>query len=201
MTPKQHNNPHSPKKSKKITSVILIVIAGILLGIGVYILILLFTPKLQKKSAKEFQKTQEQLQQSDKNFLTISSAGIAAEISEGDVNVLDKGVVWHRLPKEGNPEKGGNTVLTGHSFVCGYTPKQIKEQSIFYNLNEVKVGDKVEVRWNGKTHSYIVSETKQVKPNQTEIEKPSTEAKLTIYTCTLGGSADGRVVVIAKPSS
>lgn len=197
------------KKSKRInhqskkrtsTSVILIIIAGVLLGAGIYILLLLLTPKLSRNSAKEFQKTQEQLQVSNKNFLTIPSASIAAEISEGDVNVLDKGVVWHRLPAVGNPEKGGNTILTGHSFVWGYTPKQIKEQSIFYNLNEVKVGDKLQVRWNNTTYNYEVSETKQVKPNQIEIEKPSKEAKLTIYTCTLGGSADGRVVVIARPT-
>jgi LPXTG-site transpeptidase (sortase) family protein len=202
---KDQKNTHisdvKKSKSRKNSALVLIVIAGLLLGLGVYILALLLTPKLQKKSAQEFQKTQEQLQKSDKNLLTIKSAGVATEISEGDVNVLDKGLVWHRLPKEGNPEVGGNMILTGHSFVWGYTPKQVKENSIFYNLGDAKVGDPIEVRWNGKSYNYKVSETKQVKPNQIEIEKPSKDPKLTIYTCTLAGSADGRVVVIAVPSS
>lgn len=204
MTEKKHthsNSPTQPKNSNK-RKILLIIIAGLLIGVGAYILVLLLTPKVQKKTAKTIETSQSQLvKASDKNILVIPSAGIEAEISEGNVNVLDKGLVWHRLPKEGNPEKGGNTILTGHSFVWGYTPKQVKEQSIFYNLSDVKKGDAIQVRWNGKIYNYVASEIKQVKPNETDIEKPSKDPKLTIYTCTLGGSADGRVVVIAKPSS
>lgn len=204
MTEKKHthsNSPTQPKNSNK-RKILLIIIAGLLIGVGAYILVLLLTPKVQKKTAKTIETSQSQLvKASDKNILVIPSAGIEAEISEGNVNVLDKGLVWHRLPKEGSPEAGGNTILTGHSFVWGYTPKQVKEQSIFYNLSDVKKGDAIQVRWNGKIYNYVASEIKQVKPNETDIEKPSKDPKLTIYTCTLGGSADGRVVVIAKPSS
>ena len=37
-----------------------------------------------------------------------------------------------------------------------------------------------------------------VKPNQTEIEAPSQEAKLTLYSCELGGSDAGRIVITGK---
>ncbi len=196
-----YSNKPRNKNSKK-RNFILIIIAGLLLGIGAYILFLLLSPKLSQKTAQSIESSQSQLvKASDKNILLIPSAGVETEISEGNINVLDKGLVWHRLPKEGNPEIGGNTILTGHSFVWGYTPKQIKEKSIFYNLRDVKKGDTVQVRWNGKVYNYKVTETKQVKPNEIEIEKPSNEPKLTIYTCTLAGSADGRVVVIARPSN
>ncbi len=63
------------------------------------------------------------------------------------------------------------------------------------------MGDDITVYWDKKDYRYKITEVKTVKPNETSIEAPSKEPKLTIYTCTLGGSADGRVVVIAKPAS
>jgi sortase A len=195
-----YRNFSNPRLNKP--TIAMVIIAGLLLGFGIYILILLLTPKIQKKTEQTILKSQTQQPiDSNKNELIIPSAGIEAEISEGNITVLDKGLVWHRLPKEGNPTIGGNMILTGHSFVWGYTPKQVKEKSIFYNLSDAKKGDLLQVRWDGKIYKYKVLEIKQVKPNATEIEKPSKEPKLTIYTCTLGGSADGRVVVIAIPSS
>lgn len=197
--PDSFDGPKLPKSKarKRLLTVGIMFLACILFGLGIYLLVLILVPKLQKKSAESIKNSQSQ--ESDKNELFIQSAGISAEISEGDIGVLDKGLIWHRLAKQGNPEIGGNMVLTGHSFVWGYTPKQIKEKSIFYNLGDAKKGDEVEVRWNGKIYNYEVSEIKQVKPSQIEIELPSKDPKLTIYTCTTGGSADGRVVIIAIP--
>jgi LPXTG-site transpeptidase (sortase) family protein len=57
------------------------------------------------------------------------------------------------------------------------------------------------INWQGKQYKYAVEEVKQVKPNAVEIEYQSSKPRLTIYTCTPGGSADGRVVVVAVPSS
>ena len=81
MHPKKTKRINHQSKKRTSTSVILIIIAGVLLGAGIYILLLLLTPKLSRNSAKEFQKTQEQVQLSNKNFRTIPSASIAAEIS------------------------------------------------------------------------------------------------------------------------
>lgn len=191
-------NKKKSKKGKTVLTVVMVIISGVLLGASLYITLLLLSPKIQKKSATEI-KANITTQESNKNMLYIPTAGVNAEIAEGDVNVLDEGKVWHRLPHEGNPTTGGNMILTGHSFVWGYTPAQIKKKSIFYSLPEAKVGDEVTVHWNDKNYEYIISEVKTVKPTEVSIEEYTKDPRLTIYTCTLGGSADGRVVVIARP--
>lgn len=195
----QNQTVKKQKPKKRVRMILLLLLALVLLALSIYILVLMFLPKLQKQSPKEVQNTIEQAIKQDKDMVLIPAAGINAEIAEGDANVLDRGLVWHRFPDRGDPSKGGNTILTGHSFVWGYTPQQIKEQSIFYNLNEVKKGDEVTVVWDKKTYQYTVADIKEVKPNATDIENKTTEPTLTIYTCTQGGAADGRVVVIAKP--
>lgn len=187
------------KPKKRMRMILLLFLAVVLLALSIYILVLMLLPKIQKQSPEEIQNTVEQAIKQDKDMILIPEAGIKAEIAEGDANILDKGLVWHRFPERGDPSKGGNTILTGHSFVWGYTPQQIKEQSIFYNLNEVKKGDEVTVVWDKKTYQYTVADIKEVKPNATDIESKTTDPILTIYTCTQGGAADGRVVVIAKP--
>ena len=66
-------------------------------------------------------------------------------------------------------------------------------------IDKLSVGDQIIVEFNGKRYGYQISEHKEVKPTQTEIEAVSEESKLTLYTCTLKGESDGREVFIAKP--
>lgn len=169
-----------------------------MIAAGAYILILLFSPKLNKAQPKKTAEVIEEIKKTDQNTLLISTAGVYAPILEGGDEVLDKGLL-HRVPKNGNPEIGGNFVVSGHSFVWGYTPKQVKEKSVFYNLSDVKVGDEIVAYWNKKLYYYTVTEKKTVKPNAIEIENKTKDPTLTVYTCTPGGSSDGRVVLIAKP--
>lgn len=145
---------------------------------------------LQKSSSIKLEGNQNQLQ--------IQSVGINTKILEGGEEQLEYGA-WHRFPERGNPEIGGNFILSGHSFVWGYTPWQVSEKSYFYNLKDVKVGDEVVVRWNSKDFIYKVEKVFSINPSQTSIEDRSDTPIMTIYTCTEGGSADGRVVVIARP--
>lgn len=189
------------KPSNKQGKVLLIVIGLALALVGLYIAYLLISPKFYKKTTSEVKKASEQKPQPDKNAIFIPSVGIQANIEQGDINVLDKGLAWHRIPDQGNPSKGGNMIITGHSFVWGYRPDEVKKKSIFYDLKNTKVGDEISVNWEGKQFKYRVSKLKTVKPNAIEIEDQTSEPQLTIYTCTLGGAADGRVVVIAKPIS
>ncbi len=182
------------KKSSRMRAVIIVVFAVLLL-LGIYILVLYMSPRL----VPVFKKNSVVNDQEDtSNRLTIPSTGINVAIKEGGEEQLEHGA-WHRFPERGNPELGGNFILSAHSFVWGITPEQVTEKSYFYSLKDVNVGDEISVRWGSKDYKYKVSEIFDVKPNQTEIEKPSNEPKLTIYTCTEAGSADGRVVVIAKP--
>jgi LPXTG-site transpeptidase (sortase) family protein len=128
----------------------------------------------------------------------IPKIAVNTPILEGDAEVLDKGV-WHRLPNLGDPVKGGNFILTGHRYVLSPTPGQTKDKSYFYNLDKLSEGDTIYIDWDHKRYEYTVKHIYAVKPTALEIESPSKNPKLTIYTCTLGGSADGRVVIEAYP--
>ncbi|MBA3678752.1 sortase [Candidatus Saccharibacteria bacterium] len=198
---KNSPQPQKPAKKKKNTliTILLIVFAFGLIAGGVYIFILMHTPKIQKASPQKVQSVLEEIKKSDKNTLFIASAGVYTPVLEGGPEQLDNGLL-HRVPKNGDPEAGGNFVVSGHSFVWGYTPKQVREKSVFYNLSDVKMGDEIIAYWNKKFYHYKVTELKTVKPNAIEIENKTKDPTLTVYTCTPGGSADGRVVVIAKPS-
>jgi sortase A len=177
----------------------LFILAMLFLIGGLYMGYLMIYPKLQKKSTQEIKKSANEKPAADKNTIFIPSVSIQADIEEGGPDTLDKGFAWHRLPEQGDPIKGGNMIVTGHSFVWGYRPDEVYKRSIFYDLKDIKVGDEVLINWDGKQYKYSVSKVKTVKPNAIEIEQPSGDPMLTIYTCTVGGSADGRVVVIAKP--
>ena len=115
----------------------------------------------------------------------------------GDQRVL-RDNIWHRFPERGDPEKGGNFILAGHRFEIGLTPRETKRRSPFYHLNQVVDGDFIFVDFNGKRYKYQVVRKYTVKPNQTEIEAASDTPKMTLYTCTLKGEADGREVIEAK---
>ena len=191
--------PPKPKRRRGLWKKILaLVLSFVLIGGGLYILFILLIPNISKPSDKSVRAQAEVIIQ-NKNQVFVPSAGIQSEIKEGGIDILDQGGVWHRLPERGNPEKGGNFILTGHSFVWGYTPQEVTKQSVFYHLAEAKEGDEILVHWNGKKYTYIVKGKQTVKPDATEVEKMSDKPKLTMYTCTTGGASDGRVVIVAEP--
>ncbi len=126
------------------------------------------------------------------NRLIIPTIGVHIPIVEGnDESVLYKGA-WRR-PNTGTPDKGGNTVITGHRF--HYIPPNNKT---FYNLNKVVKDSKVFVFWKEKEYIYKVYETFIVEPTQVEIEEPMEGNILTLYTCHPLWTADKRLVVRAK---
>lgn len=195
-----NNPPKKIRKTRRWRRILAVLLSIIMIGVGLYILFILLYPKINKPSETVVRQNAEAVVQ-NKNQVFIPSAGIQSEIKEGGLEILDQGVVQHRLPERGNPEKGGNFILTGHSFVWGYTPQEVTKQSVFYHLVEVNIGDEIIVHWNGKKYIYTVKEKTTVKPDAIEVEKTSNKPVLTIYTCTTGGASDGRVVIIAEPLS
>lgn len=197
-----HNSTHStPQKSKtrkpsRWKTIALVVVIILCVSAAVYIVFLLLAPKLlsTKNSSQAVVAKKD-----ESNRILIASVGIDSPILEGDVNVLEKGA-WHRLPQQGDPKKGGNFIVTGHSFVWGYTPQQIKDKSIFFTLPDVKKDDKITVKWDGKDYAYKVTDVKKVSPNQIDVENQTKEPQLTVYTCSIAGQSDGRIVVVAKPA-
>ncbi|MCA9336972.1 class E sortase, partial [Candidatus Saccharibacteria bacterium] len=102
-------------------------------------------------------------------------------------------------PERGNPEKGGNFIIAAHRFSIQPTPQSTIEKSPFYNIDKLAVSDKIVIDYDGARYGYEVEKVFDVKPNQIEIEAPSKESKLTLYSCELGGADAGRIVYVAKP--
>ncbi|MFZ1243057.1 MAG: class E sortase [Candidatus Saccharimonas sp.] len=132
-----------------------------------------------------------------KNQVVIPKLGLQISYASGDESVLDRGA-WWRYPERGSPANGGNFIIAAHRFSIQPTPGGTIEKSPFYHIDKLVIGDQIVTDYNGKRYVYEVEKIFDVKPSQTEIEAPSSEAKLTLYSCELGGSDAGRVVVVAK---
>ena len=127
------------------------------------------------------------------NRLVIPKIGVDTQIVEGKTEAtLYKGV-W-RVPSGSTPDVGSNTVLTGHRFQ--YRPPN---NTTFYLLDKLTVGDEVIVFWNQVKYQYKVTETKVVANNDFSIQSAASDPRLTLYTCTPLFSTTKRLVVIASP--
>lgn len=176
---------------------IITVLAILMIIAGLYLLYLVvIAPKLIPISVGKITIDQ---QNPPEKQLVIQKIGVNAPIVADDLSQLDEGKIIQRTNSGGDPEKGGNFVLSGHRFMMDYTPKRVQQKSVLYHLDKLEMGDEITVYWNHKPVTYKVSKIHEVKPNQIEIEDPTEEDKLTLYTCTLGGSYDGRLVVEALP--
>ena len=126
------------------------------------------------------------------NRIVIPSIQVNEPVLEGGgIWVIHDGGTWRR-PQTGNPKDGGNTVIVGHRFYGNNI-------STFYHLDKVLVGQRLALYWEGTEYLYEVTESKVVEPTQIDIEAPTNEDQLTIYTCTPIWTAKQRLVIIAKP--
>ena len=132
------------------------------------------------------------------NRLYIPKIDINLPYSTGDARTMENGA-WWRVPENGNPEDGGNFVLSAHRFIMGITPEQTLRKSPFYNIDKLAVDDQIIIDYSGRRYTYKISQIFSVKPEAIEIENRTDEPQLTLYSCTLGGASDGREVIIAKP--
>ncbi len=175
---------------KKLT----LIIGLALLSAGLYLMLIIVLPYIPaQKNPTEKQKSELSV-----DSVTVPSVGIYAPIIQGNADALNQGA-WHRFPERGNPVKGGTFILSAHSFVFRLNPLQSRQDSYFFNLHKAKVGDKIHVVWDKKEYTYTVSKLYEVQPNAVEIEEVNGTDHLVMYTCTPGGSADGRVVIEALP--
>lgn len=125
--------------------------------------------------------------------LIIGKIEVNAPIVEApDERGLDRGA-WH-VPASAFPGVKGNTVITGHRFK--YLPPN---NLTFYNLDKLKVGDKISIVWDDKRFEYLVAEIKVVLPDDVSITKQDNDERLTLYTCEPLWSQEKRLVVIALP--
>lgn len=127
------------------------------------------------------------------NTLAIPDIGVFAPIVEGSTSDALEHGIWHR-PKTGTPPTGGNTVLVGHRFL--YT----SGSNTLYHLDKLKVGNTIEVFWSGQRYAYVIDAILITSPSAVEIEQPTSQPTLTIYTCTPLFTVDKRLVVRAHLS-
>lgn len=99
--------------------------------------------------------------------------------------------VWIR-PNGSTPDKGGNTVMVGHRFT--YT----NPRGVFYYLDKLKPGDQIAVYWQKKAYIYEVHDISEVLPSDAAVEAPTSDNRLTLYTCTPLWSLKDRLVVVAE---
>lgn len=197
--PYYHIDEKPKVKKRRTRRFVALFFAIVLLGAGAYLFVLTLSPDLLPSKAEAASATEDSLVHNGENFVKVERLNLLVPFHTGeDAKTLESGA-WWRYPERGNPEKGGNFILSAHRFRLGMTPNKTKERSPFYYVDKLRNDDIVDVFYNGKWYSYKVTEIKQVKPNDVAIEDPSDTAKLTMYTCSIKGSADGRVVVIAQP--
>lgn len=178
-----------------------VILAILLILIGGYLIFTAFSPLLNTSivAGRDINATLKELDKpvgSNGDRLYIPQINVDVPIAAGGSGALQKGA-WHRKPENGNPEKGGNFVLSAHRFVMDITPRGTVEKSPFYNIDRLAIKDRLVVDYKGKRYEYEIKRKYAVPPNATDIEAKSDIPKLTLYSCTLQGSADGRDVIEA----
>lgn len=127
------------------------------------------------------------------NRLIISKIGVNAPIVEAksaDYG-LSKGA-W-RIPESSTPDKGGNTVITGHRFK--YLPPN---NLTFFLFNKLERGDIISVIWQAKDYFYKISDIKIIPATDTSILVLSKKPIITLFTCHPIYSQENRLVVIGE---
>lgn len=183
---------------------VLTVSAVATLGAGVYILLVAGAPWLPESPLLGTQQVDVKAALSGTqpgergNRIYIPQLGVDVPFATGGAEVLESGA-WHRQPQHGNPEAGGNFILSAHRFSMGWTPQQTRQKSPFYRIDQLKTGDEFFVDYNNARYAYKVTRLYGVPRTATEIEAKSDIAKLTLYSCDVRGESAGRVVVEAAP--
>ena len=96
------------------------------------------------------------------------------------------------MPDSSTPDKGGNTVITGHRFK--YLPPS---NLTFYLLDKLTKGDLITVIWHKKDYIYRVREVKVVPATDFSVIEPSDKPILTLFTCHPIYSTEKRLVVVS----
>lgn len=125
--------------------------------------------------------------------IVIPKIGVDMEIVEGTDEKASLNLGAWRMPMTSTPEKGSNTVITGHRFK--YRPPSPRT---FWRLDELVEGDQILVYWNGEEYEYTVNETKVVEPSAVEVLYPTEEPIVTLITCTPLFTTKQRLIVTGK---
>jgi sortase A len=172
----------------------------VVIAFGIYLIAAPFWPRIQwwlhpptpiaaQQVVAKTESTSAGAQIPDENLLIIPRLGMKEEIHDGSsIAELRKGA-W-LLPATSQPDQKSNTVIIGHRFTYA-------GPAVFYFLDKVQTGDSIVIDWHGSEYTYEVSSIKEVPPTQTSVEAATSDAQLTLYTCTPLWTASHRLVIVA----
>lgn len=121
--------------------------------------------------------------------LSVPSANIRGKIVDGlDQHAMMRGF-WH-YPLSAVPGKRGNIVFIGHRF-----QKLPPHADTFFNLDKIKIGDKMTVTQGNEEWTYTVVSVKIVEKDDASVLASSGEYRLTLITCTPLWTAKQRLVI------
>lgn len=148
---------------------------------------------LPKEELEEYKKEHGVVElEREKTTLIIKSADIRGRIVDGDdANAMERGF-WY-FPLSPPPGKQGNTVIIGHRFL-NIPPRR----DTFFNLDAVKIGDKIIIEQRDIEYSYTVINIRVADKNDTSILANTNDYRITLITCTPLWTADERLVIIGK---
>lgn len=175
------------------------ILTAAIIGFAIYIIAMPFMPALTWWMVHEApvisRPVTVPLPDPTKNFpaaptLIVPALAMSEIIYEGPGEAtLDQGI-WH-IPGTSSPDKGSNTVFAAHRHT-------IHGPGVFYHLDKLKVGDDIYMYWQHHRYHYTVSAISTVPPTATEVQAPSTEPRLTLYTCTPLWTFTDRLVIQAE---
>lgn len=108
-------------------------------------------------------------------LLRLPKISLEEAVREGDSRDVFSSALCH-LEKTSYPGETGNCCISGHrNYVFG---------KFFNRLNEIEVGDIVELETTDNTYIYQVYETLVVKPDDVKVLDSTGQKTLTLITCT-----------------
>jgi len=124
--------------------------------------------------------------------IIINSIDVEGLVYEGaDAHTMNKGF-WH-FPTSSFPGQKGNMVVIGHRYA-----KLPPNKDTFFNLDKVKVGDKIEVIQNNNQFTYIVTESRVVEKNDISVLQDYSDYRITLITCSPLWTSKQRLVIVGK---
>lgn len=147
-----------------------------------------------------------QLAVAQNNTISIASLDINASITPLEIRQMSHGTTWDtsRLVQEvgyftgtGWFGQGTNIVLGGHSELAERQP------DVFYNLDEIQLGDVISVHADGNDYNYVVTSIETVSPSNLNSILPTGFEQLTLITCDTnsfdGATYQQRLIIRARP--
>lgn len=198
----------------KIAKALVITLELLAFALVVYLLILPFYPRVKYEIKYASEENKEVAQNMEKvviktkgiinnlpknedavspDRLVITKIGVNAPIVEAANADYGLSLGAWRVPESSTPDKGGNTVLTGHRFK--YLPPS---NLTFFLLDKMENGDIISVVYKEKEYYYRVKETKIVDKTETSILDKSEKPILTLFTCHPIYSTEKRFVVVGE---